>query len=39
MAPFNMPWLTFFAFIVIDISIIASIIWAVLDIRKNPEGK
>ena len=36
MGPFNMPWLTFSAFIVIDISILAAIVWAVMDIMKDP---
>jgi hypothetical protein len=37
MGPFNMPWLTFSAFIVINISIVAAIVWAVMDIMKDPE--
>ena len=39
MGPFNMPWLTFMAFIVIDISIVAAIAWAVYDIKKHPSDK
>lgn len=36
MGPFNMPWLTFLAFVVIDLSIVIAIVWALLDIRKDP---
>ncbi|MCK4538274.1 MAG: hypothetical protein KAV42_05700 [Candidatus Krumholzibacteria bacterium] len=38
MGPFNMPWLTFSAFIVVDISVLIAIIWVVMDIRKHPEN-
>ena len=39
MGPFNMPWMTFAAFIVIGVSIAASIIWAINDIRKDPDNE
>ena len=35
MGPFNFPWLTFLAFIVIDISILIAIVWALIDIRRE----
>ena len=35
MGPFNMPWLTFTAFIVTAASIILAVIWAVLDRERN----
>ncbi len=38
MGPFNMPWMTFSAFIVIGASIAISIIWAINDIRKESGG-
>ncbi len=38
MGPFNMPWLTFSAFIVIDVSILIAVLWAVLDMRKDGPG-
>ncbi len=39
MGPFDMPWMTFAAFIVIGVSIAASILWAINDIRKDRGGK
>jgi hypothetical protein len=39
MGPFNFPWLTFLAFIVIDISILIAIIWALIDIRREQKHK
>jgi len=39
MAPFNFPWLTFTAFIVIGVSILAAVLWAMNDIRKNRDRK
>ena len=35
--PFNFPWLTFLAFIVIDISILIAIVWALIDIRREQQ--
>ena len=35
MGPFNMPWLTFTAFIGVGASIVASILWAVNEIRHD----
>ena len=33
MAPFNTPWSTFFAWIVIGLSIIIAILWAFIDFK------
>jgi hypothetical protein len=35
MGPFNFPWLTFLAFVVVDISILVAVIWALVDIRRE----
>ena len=37
MGPFNMPWLTFWAFIVVAASILGAIPWAVNDISKEKK--
>jgi len=37
MGPFNTPWLTFSAFIVVAGSILASIWWALNDIKQNSD--
>jgi hypothetical protein len=37
MGPFNFPWLTFLAFVVIDISILIAIVWALIDIRRERQ--
>ena len=39
MGPFNFPWLTFASLIVIGVSILAAILWALNDIRKSGERK
>jgi len=39
MGPFNFPWLTFTPFIVIGISILAAVLWALNDIRKGRGRK
>jgi len=39
MGPFNIPWLTFSAFIVIGLSIVGAILWAVNDIKKRPRSR
>ena len=33
MGPFNFPWPTFLAFVVIGASIVVAVVWAALDIR------
>lgn len=38
MGPFNMPWLTFAAFVVTAVSIVLAVIWAVLD-REGNDGE
>lgn len=38
MGPFNMPWLTFLAFVVIDVSFVVAVVWALLDIRRDREA-
>ena len=38
MGPFNMPWLTFSAFIVIDVSIVIAVLWAVIDKMREDGG-
>jgi hypothetical protein len=35
MGPLNMPWPTFLAFVVINISIIIAAVWALVDIRRE----
>jgi len=35
MGPFNMPWGTFMALIVTAASIVAAVVWAVNDKRRN----
>jgi hypothetical protein len=35
--PFNFPWLTFLAFVVIDVSILIAIIWALNDIKREKQ--
>jgi hypothetical protein len=35
--PFNFPWLTFLAFVVIDVSIVIAIVWAIVDIRRERQ--
>jgi hypothetical protein len=35
--PYGFPWLTFTAFVVIDISILIAIIWALVDIRRERQ--
>ena len=37
MGPFNYPWLTFFAFVVIGVSIVIAISWALVDIRRERQ--
>ena len=37
MGPFNFPWLTFLAFVVVDVSIVIAIIWALVDIRRERQ--
>lgn len=37
MGPYNIPWLTFTAFFVIDASILIAIIWALMDIRREKQ--
>lgn len=37
MGPFDFPWLTFLAFVVIDISILIAIVWALIDIRRERQ--
>jgi len=37
--PFNMPWLTFSAFLVIGLSVVLAAAWAVHDIRNSHEDK
>lgn len=39
MGPFNFPWLTFAPFIVIGLSILAAVLWALNDIRRSGERK
>lgn len=39
MRPFNFPWLTFIPFIVIGLSILAAVLWALNDIRKDRGRK
>ena len=38
MGPFNMPWLTFAAFVVTAASIVLAIVWAALD-RERGDGE
>ncbi|MBN1163075.1 MAG: FeoB-associated Cys-rich membrane protein [Candidatus Krumholzibacteriota bacterium] len=38
MGPFNMPWLTFWAFIVVAASIAGAVLWAVKDIRDDKKN-
>ena len=35
MGPFNMPWSTFLAFVVTAASIVAAILWAVIDRKRD----
>ena len=37
--PFNFPWPTFLAFVVIDVSVVIAVVWAVLDIRRERQGE
>ena len=37
MGPFNIPWVTFLAFVVIDVSILIAIIWALVDIKREQQ--
>ncbi len=37
MGPFNMPWLTFAAFIVTGGSIVIAILWAVTDLKRGEK--
>ncbi len=39
MGPFNIPWMTFSAFIVTGLSILGAVLWAVYDMKKYPESK
>lgn len=39
MGPFNMPWLTFSAFLVIHLSIVIAVVWAVRDINNSDEDE
>ena len=39
MGPFNMPWLTFSAFLVIGLSVVIAAAWAVNDIRSGGGDK
>ena len=38
MAPYGLPWSTFAAIIVTAVSIVISVIWAVVDARKDPDS-
>ena len=38
MGPFNMPWLTFMAFVVTAASIVLAVVWAALD-RGSRDGE
>ena len=38
MGPFNMPWLTFAAFVVTAVSILLAVVWAALD-REPKDGE
>lgn len=35
MGPFNFPWPTFLAFVVIGASIAVAVVWAVVDVRRE----
>ena len=37
MGPFNMPWLTFAAFVVTAASIVLAVVWAALDRERKDE--
>jgi hypothetical protein len=37
MGPFNMPWLTFAAILVVAASIAVAILWALHDRKRNPD--
>ncbi len=38
MGPFNMPWLTFAAFVVTAATIVLAVVWAALDRDREDEG-
>jgi hypothetical protein len=39
MGPWNMPWMTFIAIIVIIVSAVIAAVWAIVDIRKDGERR
>jgi hypothetical protein len=39
MGPWNMPWMTFIAIIVIIVSALIAAVWAIVDIRKDGERR
>jgi hypothetical protein len=39
MGPWNMPWMTFMAIVVIIASAVIAAVWAIVDIRKARERR